>query len=75
MRCVGSKIAVIYVTFLSEEKHGLAVDTFRAEIEKRDKKPFYEKKYVSDIILPLCEPEVTADRSLPQVRTGQVLIA
>ena len=71
----GSKIAVIYVTFLSEEKHGLAVDTFRAEIEKRDKKPFYERKYVSDIILPLCEPEVTTDRSLPQVRTGQVLIA
>ena len=46
MRCVAIKIAVIYVTFLSEEKHGLVVDTFRAEIEKRDKKIFYEKKYL-----------------------------
>ena len=49
MRCGGSKIAVIYGTFLSEGKHGLVVDTFRAEIEKNAiRKYFMGKKYLGD---------------------------
>ena len=73
MRCVGIKIAVIYVTFLSEGKHGLVVDTFRAEIEKNAIRKYFTRQNICET-LPLCEPEVIADRSLPQVRTGQVLI-
>ena len=74
MRCVGIKIAVIYVTFLSEGKHGLVVDTFRAGIEKNAIRKYFMREKIFVRFLPLCEPEVIADRSLPQVRTGQVLI-
>ena len=46
MRSVAIKMAVIYVTFLSEGKHGLVVDTFRAEIGKNEIRKYFGIKNI-----------------------------